>query len=97
MKTFNEKVYDTVRKIPKGKVMNYGQIAALLENPVASRAVGYALCRIKSLDDVPAQRVVYKDGSLSQTWANEQTKLLKSEGISFLKNKKVNMKKHQLK
>ncbi len=96
MKTFNEKVYDIVRHIPKGKVMSYGQIAQMAENPVASRAVGYALCRVKSLDDMPCQRVVFKDGALSSKWADMQYQMLKNEGVVFTKAKKVDMKKCQV-
>ena len=43
MKHFYEQVYELVRQVPPGKVVTYGQVAALLGSPRSARAVGYAL------------------------------------------------------
>lgn len=99
MKTFNQKVYDIVRKIPKGYVMNYGQVARLAGNPRAARAVGYALHGNPDPDNIPCHRVVFKDGALSAAFAfggeNQQFKLLKKEKVRFTSNRKVDMEKHK--
>ncbi len=42
---FNDRVYDIVRRVPKGKVISYGQVAFLAGSPRGARAVGWALHR----------------------------------------------------
>ena len=61
---FYERVYELVRRIPAGKCASYGQLALMLGNPRASRAVGYAMraCRTPG---VPCHRVVGSGGSLT--------------------------------
>ncbi|MDR1693619.1 MAG: MGMT family protein [Lactobacillaceae bacterium] len=94
MKTFNQKVYDIVKRIPLGMVMNYGQIARLAGNSMASRAVGYALHNLPDPETTPWHRVVFKDGSLPKLWHEMQYKLLKDEKVSFTRDRKVKMEKH---
>ncbi len=65
MSEFNDKVYQIVRRIPPGRVMTYGQIAALLGIPRAARAVGWALHWVAEDSDVPCQRVVNRNGGLA--------------------------------
>ena len=65
MGNFNQRVYELVRRIPYGRVMTYGQIAALLGVPRAARAVGYALHWVVENDNVPCQRVVNRFGGLA--------------------------------
>lgn len=60
---FKEKVYDIVAQIPKGRVMTYGQIAALCGSPRSARIVGQ-VAHWGPLD-LPWQRVVHKDGKLA--------------------------------
>jgi len=65
MTLFQKKVYDVVKKIPKGQVLTYGQVANLLGNPKAARAVGNALH--KNYDPaVPCHRVVKGDGNVGE-------------------------------
>ncbi|MCL2389467.1 MAG: MGMT family protein [Elusimicrobia bacterium] len=96
--SFNQRVYGIVGKIPKGKVMYYGAVAALVGNRRASRAVGYALHNNPSPETIFCHRVVFKDGSLTPAFVfggkNAQYKLLKAECVTFTKDGKVNMKKH---
>jgi len=98
MKNFNRIVYEIVKQIPKGMVMSYGQIARLAGNARASRAVGYALHGNPDPGHIPCHRVVFKDGSLTPAFVfggiNRQYKLLKDEGVSFGKDRKVKMAKH---
>jgi len=62
--SFSQGVYDLVGQIPRSRVMTYGQIAALLGSPRASRQVGQ-VAHWGPLD-LPWQRVVHKDGTLAR-------------------------------
>ena len=97
MNTF-EKIYDAVRKIPKGKVCTYGQIAAMAGNPRWSRIVGYALHVNPEPGIIPCHRVVTKNGEVSKAFAfggeNMQRVLLAEEGIEFLEDGRVDIKKY---
>ena len=83
--TFNEKVYEAVRKIPLGKVATYGQIALLAGNPRASRAVGWALHHNPQPIIIPCHRVVDRYGNLTKSFAfggiEEQRRLLEDENV----------------
>lgn len=82
---FYDKVYEVVKRIPKGKVATYGQIAWMVGNPRASRAVGYALHCNPMPGVVPCHRVVNRQGRLAPGFAfggpGIQRELLESEGI----------------
>ncbi|MBE6820136.1 MAG: MGMT family protein [Ruminococcaceae bacterium] len=97
MNTF-EKIYDVVKKIPKGKVASYGTVAAIAGNPRWSRVVGYALHVNPEPDKIPCHRVVTRNGEVSKAFAfggdNMQRLLLTEEGVSFLADGRVDMKKH---
>ena len=90
MKNFNQRVFAIVRRIPRGKVMNYGQTARLAGSPHAARAVGYALHQARAEDNVPWQRVVYKDGGMAFADAGQRA-LLAAEGAVFTDEGKVDM------
>lgn len=87
MSGFYEAVYRLVRQIPRGRVMTYGQIATLLGQPRAARAVGYALRASTRKDDVPWQRVINGKGRISGRSEVErpllQRVLLEGEGVVF--------------
>lgn len=97
MNTF-EKIYDVVKKIPKGKVATYGQVAALAGNRRWARVVGYALHSNPDPDNIPCYRVVTKEGKPSKAFAfggeNKQISLLMEDGIEFIDGM-VDMKKYQ--
>lgn len=92
-----EKIYNLVRKIPKGKVGTYGQIAYLLGNPRLSRVVGYAMSSCP-YNDVPCHRILNRFGKLSKSFGIEGTEkqkiMLESEGIFVDKNNRVDLKKY---
>lgn len=94
------KVYEIVKKIPKGYVLTYGDVACLLGNIRLSRRVGQALHHNPDPKSIPCHRVVFKDGSTSASFAfggeNKQKKLLENEGVKFNGNK-VDMKKYSYK
>lgn len=96
--TVFEKIYEEVKRIPKGSVATYGQIAALSGNPRWARVVGYALHVNPDPDTIPCHRVVNREGRLSPSFAfggeNVQRMLLEAEGITFLENGYVNLEKH---
>ena len=82
-------VYRLLRRIPKGRVMTYGQIAGLIEHRLSPRAVGWALHGCP--EDVPWQRVVNASGGCSterlpDTPPGLQQALLEGEGIVFREN-----------
>ena len=88
--TFNEQVYDIVARIPSGRVATFGQIAKMIGRPRMARFVGYA-SNNKASWHLPWHRVVFKDGALCSSFAAEQYKLLKSEGVKFTRDRTVVM------
>lgn len=94
MKTFNERVYDIVAKIPAGRVATFGQIARMIGRPRMARFVGYA-SNNKASWHLPWHRVVFKDGSLCGAgFFEQQYKALRAEGVKFTKEKKVVMEEY---
>lgn len=83
--SFYDTVYENVKKIPKGNVATYGQIAAMCGSPRASRAVGYALHANPDPSSIPCHRVVNRYGRLAAAYAfggeGQQRALLEKEGI----------------
>jgi methylated-DNA-protein-cysteine methyltransferase related protein len=84
---FYEQVYRVVRQIPAGKVVTYGQVASLLGQPRAARAVGYALRFLPPDADVPWHRVINHQGQISLRYPVDspllQRLLLEEEGVMF--------------
>ncbi len=96
-KSLYEIIYAMIRKIPKGKVATYGQIARLCGFPEHARLVGYALHNLKSNSGVPWQRVINSKGMISlrrNTGAyKRQKKILELEGVKF-RNEKIDLVKY---
>lgn len=86
--TVFEKIYKVVRRIPRGSVATYGQIAALAGNPRWARVVGYALHVNSDPAGIPCYRVVNRRGEVSSAFAfggeNMQKQLLEADGIEFV-------------
>lgn len=86
--SFTARVYAVVRRIPRGTVATYGQVAALAGNPRNARIVGYALHSNPQPGVVPCHRVVFRDGSLAPGFAfggpDRQRALLREEGVGFV-------------
>ena len=94
-KTFAEKVYEAASKIPRGKVATYTQIAKLIGNKDAYRAVGNALHKNPFAPRVPCHRVVDSEGNTAENFGSgqdQQILLLRFEGVDVI-NGKVNLKK----
>lgn len=95
-KDFFDKVYQTAKRIPFGKVTTYGHIAEFIGIKSAARTVGWALNGCGR--DIPAHRVVNRFGALTGRIhfgdPNLMEALLRSEGVEFDDNGYVRMDKH---
>jgi methylated-DNA-protein-cysteine methyltransferase-like protein len=84
-KQYRKRVYDLVKKIPRGKVMTYGQIAIILGEGYTARTVGYVMHGAE--DGVPWQRVINSQGKIStgrlSIPVNLQQSMLEQEGVVF--------------
>lgn len=91
---FNERVWSLTKKIPKGKVTTYKELAAALGRKGASRAVGNALNKNPYWPEVPCHRVIKSDGFIGgfSRGKIEKIKLLEKEGVK-VKNAKVESSK----
>lgn len=98
---FARAVYAAVRRIPSGRVVTYGQVAAMLGHPRAARAVGTALARLpRNLSRVvPWQRVINSAGRISYKGdffrPELQRALLEKEGVRFSASGQVDLKKYR--
>lgn len=89
--SFRDRVYEIAKTIPAGKVMTYGQLAQLVGNPRAARAVGMCMRTNTDPKIVPCHRVVASNGKLTgyAFGAGVMTKkeLLEKEGVIFVNDK----------
>ena len=98
MTKFTEDVLEIIKMIPKGKVMTYGQIAALANSPRGARQVSRILHSMSSKHKLPWHRVINSKGTISLTGEPGfiQSEMLVSEGIDVI-DKKIDLKKHLFK
>ncbi|MES2213438.1 MAG: MGMT family protein [Patescibacteria group bacterium] len=85
MFTFTQKVKNIVRKIPKGKVLTYKQVATKAGSPGASRAVG-SIMKANFAPDIPCHRVVRSDGGMggyNRGGVERKRQILLAEGYTF--------------
>lgn len=96
MQSFNQRVYQIVRRIPSGRLCTYGQIALMAGSPRASRIVGAAM--LHAPPGLPCHRVVYRDGALccDQAFGGKaiQRQMLEAEGVTFLPDGRADLKRH---
>lgn len=82
---YRKRVYDLVRKIPKGRVMTYGQIAEILGEGYTPRTVGFVMHG--SSDKTPWHRVINAQGACSTGRLvlphDKQQRMLEAEGVTF--------------
>lgn len=92
-----KRIYEAVKKIPKGHVATYGRIAEMAGEPKMARAVGNALHKNLDPEHIPCFRVVNSKGELSGAFAfggeNEQARRLMADGVEVV-NGKVDLKKY---
>ncbi len=93
---FFESVYEIVKQIPRGKVCTYGIIAEVLGQKSGARMVGYAMNAAHDLPDVPAHRVVNRNGLLTGRHhfnpPEKMQEMLENEGIKITKHQVQNFK-----
>ncbi|MCX6732054.1 MAG: MGMT family protein [Candidatus Roizmanbacteria bacterium] len=94
--SFKEKIYKITRRIPKGKVATYGQLALLAGKPKAARAVGSFMRTNPDAPRTPCHRVVSKNGALTGYSMKKgivtKKHMLLAEGVPFI-GEKVDIKK----
>jgi methylated-DNA-[protein]-cysteine S-methyltransferase len=91
MTSFQAKVLQLVKKIPKGRVTTYKILAKELGDKNLARAIGTALNKNPRLIEIPCHRVVKSDGEIGgyKLGLEKKIKLLQNEGI-IIKNNKIN-------
>jgi methylated-DNA-protein-cysteine methyltransferase-like protein len=90
-------IYQVVREIPRGRVTSYGAIAAYLGMKGGARMVGWAMNASHTLSDVPAHRVVNRNGVLTGKnffGGDRMQELLQSEGIQVRNDQIIQFKDH---
>ena len=76
-------VYRLIKKIPRGRVTTYGELARALRLPGGARAVGYAMAATPSGRGIPWHRVIGAGGRIRvpEPYASKQRKMLETEGV----------------
>ena len=84
---FQRKVWSYIKKIPRGKVKTYKQVAIAINRPKSARAVANAVGKNPLAPKIPCHRVIKSDGSIGgysgKGGVKTKKKLLKKEGIIF--------------
>jgi methylated-DNA-protein-cysteine methyltransferase-like protein len=93
---YRERVFRLVRRIPRGRVMTYGQIAEILGDGYTARTVGFVMH--SSDDKTPWHRVINAQGGCSTRGLvlphDKQQRLLESEGIEFNERGRCNLQEY---
>ena len=94
-----KRIYEAVKKIPKGKVATYADVAEMAGDRKMARAVGNALHKNPDPSTIPCHRVVNSKGELAGEYAFggawKQAQILESEGVEITEGK-VNLKKYRI-
>lgn len=99
--TVYERIYRVIRRVPRGRVATYGQIAALAKAS-GPRQVGYALHALPEGHDVPWHRIINARGTISLDTTglgggNLQRALLEAERVKFDHKGRIDLKRYQWK
>lgn len=102
MPAFKDKVFEIIKKVPKGAVVSYGQVAAYAGAPRAAREVGWVLRTLPEDTLVPWWRVVNNQGVLSikgnlHSTKEKQKELLEAEGVAISDEFELDMSKYRFK
>jgi len=95
-----EKIYAVVRRIPRGRVATYGQVAELARLAGHARQVGYALHALNAATAIPWHRVVNAAGAVSLApfrGGITQRMLLEREGVEFDAHGRIALKRFRWK
>ena len=94
-----KRIYEAVKKIPKGKVATYADVAEMAGDRKMARAVGNALHKNPDPSTIPCHRVVNSKGELAGKYAFggawKQGQILESEGVEVAEGK-VNLDKYRM-
>jgi methylated-DNA-protein-cysteine methyltransferase related protein len=95
--SFTARVVQALKSVPEGKVVTYGQIAAMAGNPQAARQVVRVLCSMSEREGLPWHRVINSKGGISLTGAGRKTQigLLRKEGVRLEANGRRNLQRYQ--
>ena len=92
-----KRIYEAVKRIPKGHVATYGKIAEIAGDPRMARAVGNALHKNPDPEHIPCFRVVNAKGELAGAFAfggeDVQAELLRADGVEVI-NGRVDLEKY---
>ncbi len=93
-KTFDEKCYELLKLIPKGKVTTYKELARAMDTR-AWRAVGSAMAKNKSLVIIPCHRVVKSNGMVGEyaLGTDKKARLLNDEGVQVVNGRVKDLNK----
>jgi methylated-DNA-protein-cysteine methyltransferase-like protein len=88
-------VYKLVQRIPRGRVLTYGELAKALRLPGGARSAGRAMAATPSGKGIPWHRVLGERGKIliREPYASLQRKLLESEGVTVVESR-VDLKRH---
>ena len=97
MRESRDRIYQVVRKIPRGKVATYGQIATLAGLKGHARQVGYALHDLPAGSALPWHRVINAQGRVSPraepSYVGIQHRLLEAEGVEIGRGDRISFKR----
>jgi methylated-DNA-protein-cysteine methyltransferase-like protein len=90
-------VFELVKRIPRGRVMSYGQVAKAIRLPGGARAAGRAMAACPRGQGVPWHRVVGAGGRLliREPHASLQRKLLETEGLTLAEKRILNFSRYE--
>ncbi len=90
--TLYTRIYALVRRIPRGRVATYGQVAVMVGR-CSARTVGFAMAAVPSGPDVPWHRVINREGRISERRGGgggiRQRQMLEAEGVYFDRDGRV--------
>lgn len=99
MSSSYQRIYAVVRKIPRGRVATYGDVAKLAKLPGHARQVGYAMFALPEGTNVPWQRVVNAKGEISRRSRPgaelTQRMVLEREGIRFNSAGRIDFRRYR--
>ena len=94
-----QRIYQVVRRIPRGRVATYGQVAMMAGIGRQARQVGYALHALPAAQRIPWQRVVNARGEISLRAGSDndrlQRLLLEEEGVRFDRSGRIDLDRYQ--
>lgn len=89
------RVETLVRRIPRGQVATYGDVARMAGSPRAAREVGWAMASLPPDSDVPWWRVINRYGEIScrSNGTTRQAELLRSEGVEIDEHGRIDLER----